>query len=647
MMRAPAGKRVAVLSLAGALCHCFFARAGQWLSFESLLAMSLRTPVALALLLNAPLFALAQSASPASSSTDAPADYVVTATRSPQAAGSTVRPVQVITAEDIRTSGAGSLTDLLRTLGGVEVTRNGGLGQSSSIFMRGANADHTAVLIDGVRIGSATLGTAPLDAIPLALIERVEVLAGPSSSLYGGDAIGGVIQVFTKSAQRSPGLNLSLSAGQQGLRQVAAAYAGKLGTGTELSLGLNRLLSSGYNVTTAGNTDRDGYSNTGLNARLRQQLDGGHALSLQLLRSEGTVHYDGYADDGVDSLSRDRTQTLAVQWTGPLLPGVNSELRAARAWDDTAVSSTYTGTINSTQDQLSWLNRIALGGGTLTAGLEWLRQNVDSDTAYEVTSRTVRSALLGWRAGYGPVAVQADLRHDDNTQFGGHTTAQLGGAWQVDPALRLRASAGSAFKAPSFNLLYYPGFGVPTLQPERSTSLELGADAKLAGVDLGATLFDNRMRDLIDYAPPDYVPANVARAQTRGLALTASTALGRDTRAKLNLTVQSPENSDTGMQLRRRARQFAGLHLSHAMGPVSLGTDLSWVGHRYDATDESAASRMGGYGLVALFATWHVTPEWALEGRVNNLADKAYTTAQGYLPPGRNGQLTLRWTPAL
>jgi vitamin B12 transporter len=608
-----------------------------------------RTPVALALLLTTPLVSLAQSATTTSTANDS-TDYVVTATRSPQLARDSVRPVQVITAEDIRVAGVGSLTDLLRTLGNVEVASNGGLGQPSGIFIRGASSDHTVVLLDGVRIGSASLGTVPLESIPLALIERVEVLAGPSSSLYGSDAIGGVVQIFTKSAQRSPGVNVAATVGQQGLRQLAGAYAARLGD-TEVSLGAHVLTTRGDNVTTADNAfyfnpDRDGYFARGLSARAVQHLTAQHEVGVQFLRSDGKPHFD----DGsvpADSYADNRTQTLAAHWAGPLGQAVQSELRVARAWDKARAVSSFPGFVDTTQDQASWLNHIALGPGRLTAGLEWLKQSLDSDTPYTVSSRSVRAALLGWQASYGALALQADARHDDNSQFGGHTTAQVGAAWRVDPALRFRASAGTAFKAPSFNLLYYPGFGNPDLKPEHGTSMELVLDATLAGTELGATLFDNRQRDLIDYAPPTYTPVNIARARTRGLALTAATALGADTRAKASLTVQDPENRDTGFQLRRRAHAYAGLHLSHRMGPVSLGSDLSWVAHRFDSADESATSRMGGYGLVALFASWNVTPDWALEARVNNVADKAYTTAQGFIPPGRTGQLTLRWTPAL
>jgi vitamin B12 transporter len=609
--------------------------------------MFLRTTVALAAALNAPAFALAQSSAASAASSDT--DFVVTASRAPEAQGRQVRPVQVLTAEDIRQAGAGSLTELLRTLGGVEIASSGGLGQPSSLFMRGANSDHTVVLLDGVRIGSATLGTAALDSVPLAMIERVELLAGPSSSLYGSDAIGGVIQIFTKSSRRSPGLNLAVTVGQPGLRQMAAAYAGRHGD-TELSLGATWLDTDGDNVTTPANTfsynpDRDGYRQHGAHARLSQDLAGGHQVGLQWLRSDGTVHYDD--GPGIDAYAINRTQTLAAFWRGPMGGSVQSEFRLARAWDDADARSSFPGYVNTRQDQASWLHRIALGRGTLTAGLEWLRQSVDSDTPYSVTERSIRSALLGWRAAYGAVSVQADARHDDNSQFGAHTTAQVAAAWQVDPAWRLRASAGSAFRAPSFNLLYYPGFGNPGLKPERANSLELGLDGRLAGLDLGATWFDNRMRELIDYAPPTFAPVNIARAGNRGLALTAAGSLGPATRAKANLTWQDPQNRATGEQLQRRARWFGGLQLSHTLGAMSLGGDLTWVGQRYDSATEAPASRMGGYGLLAVFGSWRMTPDWSLEARVNNLGDKAYETAQGYVSPGRQGQVTLRWTPAL
>ncbi|KAB0575094.1 TonB-dependent receptor [Ideonella dechloratans] len=612
--------------------------------------MFLRTPVALAVALSAPVFVHAQTSGTNLPATDT-TDYVVTASRMPESAAQAVRPVTVITAEDIRQSGAGSVTDLLRTLGGVEITQNGGLGSSSSVFIRGANSDHTVVLVDGVRIGSATLGTAAFESIPLALIERIEVLPGPSSSLYGSDAIGGVIQIFTKSAKRSPGASVALTAGSHDLRQAAASYAAALGEGTQLSLGLNYLSTDGINATTPDNTynynpDRDGLLQRSGQLRLTQQINADHEVGVQWLRSASKGRFDD--GPGIDSYSDSLTQTLGAHWNGQLAQSWRSELSVARSLDQSTAHSSFPGTFDTREDQASWLNRLAAFGGTATVGLEWLKQSVDSTTAYTVDQRTVRSALVGWKGQIGEHALQADVREDRNSQFGHHTTAQLGWGWQLAQDWRLRAAWGSAFHAPTFNTLYYPGFGNADLKPEKSDSYELGLDGKLAGLELGATVFDNHIRDLIDYAPPDYLPANVNKARITGLSLKLGGLLiDRDTRFKANLTWQDPKNDETEQMLRRRARVYGGLHLTHNAGPAQIGTDLSWVGRRYDSADQSAGSAMGAYGLVAVFGSWAFTPEWRLEARVNNLGDKRYTTAQGYSAPGREGQVTLRWTPAL
>ncbi|GAA0764239.1 TonB-dependent receptor [Ideonella azotifigens] len=612
---------------------------------------ALRVPAALALLLQAPLHVAAQTA-PASEASD----YVVTAARSQVVTRDSVRPVTVITAEDIRQAGAGSLTDLLRTMGGVEITHNGGLGQTSSIFMRGASSDHTVLIVDGVRLGSATLGTASFESIPLALIERVEVLPGPSSSLYGADAIGGVIQVFTKSALRSPGATVSLTGGSHNLQQAVAGYAGRIGEQTELSAGIDFLRTDGINATNADNTygynpDKDGYLNRGGHVGITQHFGPDQQVALKLLRSVSKVHYDDGpdpdADTRQDSYSTTVTQTMALQWSGKLSERWQSSVVVGRSVDLSNDYSTFPGTFKTTQQQFGWLNHVALAGGTATAGVEFLKQEVDSDTPYNVTERTIRSGMLGWRGSFGAHSVQIDLRQDRNSQFGNHGTGQLGWAYALDGASRVRASYGTAFHAPTFNELYYPGFGTPDLKPEHSKSFEFGADTRLGGADLTATLFDNRITDLIEYAPPDYLPHNVAKARIKGLVLTAGGQITRDLRAKLNFTWQDPLNEETDDQLRRRARVFGGLHLVQQLGTAQVGSDLTWVGKRYDADVESADARMGAYGLVDLFAGWAITPQWRVEGRVNNLADKRYTTAQGYNSPGREAQLTLRWTPPL
>lgn len=612
--------------------------------------MFFRTPIAMALAVAAPLLAHAQTTA-SSEVTDAPdgTDYVVTATRTPQVARDSLRPVTVITAQDIQQSGVSSVIDVLRVLGGVEVSSNGGMGHTSSVYIRGANSDHTALLIDGVRVGSATSGSATLEGIPLALIDRIEILPGPASSLYGSDAIGGVIQVFTKSPERSPGLSVAATAGSEGLRQWSATYAAKFNEGTSLSVGASSLSTDGINATLPSssyyNADRDGFVQRSAEVRLDQRINADHEVGVNYLRSDGKAHYD--SGSTVDPYTNSATQTLGLHWNAQLMPLWRSELRLARSLDFSSDHSDYPGTFNTTQQQLSWLNYVPVLGGTASAGLEWLKQSVESSTVYDETERTVRSGMVGWRGAFGAQSVQLDLREDRNSQFGDHTTGQVAWAWNFSQDWRVRAAWGSAFHAPSFNDLYYPGYANPDLQPEKSDNYELGLDGKLAGLDVGATIFDNHIRDLIDSVAPDYLPVNVDKAEIRGLTLKASGAIDKATRFKANLTWQDPENSDTHQQLARRSRIFAGLHLTHQFGRFAAGTDLAWVGKRYDAGTPSDASRMGAYGLVSLFGAWTITPQWQLEARLDNLTDRQYQTALGYRSAGRQGQVTLRWTPDL
>lgn len=603
---------------------------------------------ALALAFSLPVSLNARAQSDASN----PSSVVVTGARMPEAASQSVRPVQVLTADDIAASGVRSLPDLLATLGGVESLSSGGLGQLSSVFIRGANSNHTVVLVDGVRIGSATSGAAAMESLPLALIDRVEVLAGASSSLYGADAVGGVIQVFTKRADNKPFAAVALTVGETDLGQLSAAYAARHGD-TELTLGANVLRTAGINATTTDNTysynpDRDGYWNRSAQARVAQRLGGGHQVDLQWLRSDGKVHFDD--SPSIDSYAINRTQTLSAHWAGPWGPAVQSEFRLARAWDKADSVSAYPSNLSTTQDQASWLNHVALGAGQLNLGLEWLNQQVDSaGTAYSVTSRSIAGALLGWHARYGALAVQADARYDDNSQFGGHPTGQLAAAWQMDASTKLRASVGTAFKAPTFNDLYAPAAwgSNPALQPERSTGLELGADWRHSDTTVGLTWFDNRVRNLIAY-DANFVLANISRADTKGLTLNATTALDSATQLRMSLSAQDPRNVDTGAQLLRRARVFGDLNLSRQMGALRLGGALHLAGRRDDMNwNTYAVEHLGGYGLLALYGSWQFRPEWALEARVNNLADKAYVQAIGYTTPGRQAQMTLRWTPAL
>ncbi|MCB1997244.1 MAG: TonB-dependent receptor, partial [Rhodoferax sp.] len=268
-----------------------------------------------------------------------------------------------------------------------------------------------------------------------------------------------------------------------------------------------------------------------------------------------------------------------------------------------------------------------------------------SDTAFTQTSRRVSSLFAGWS---GHVAaghrLQLALRHDDDSQFGGHGTGNLGWNWALAPGWRLSAAAGTAFKAPSFNDLYYPlqwGYqGNPDLAPERSRSAEIGLHHQAGAWRVDATAFDNRIRDLIAINDSFTSVANVGRARIRGLTLRTHWAAG-PWAARAEATWQTPENVDTGADLVRRAHRFGSAGLDWRSGAWQAGAELVAVGARYN--DAANTDALGGHGLVNLHARWAVTPHWALSARVDNLADRAYTQVRGYDTPGRRGVIALHW----
>jgi vitamin B12 transporter len=560
---------------------------------------------------------------------------VVTASRFPQARSQTLQPVTVITAEEIARSGQQTLVEVLQALGGVEVVSNGGFGQPTAVFMRGANAGHTLVLVDGMRIGSATTGTTALENLPLSQIERIEVVPGQLSSLYGSDAIGGVIQVFTKGGKGMPETSAAIGAGTYDSRSVNAGVNRLLG-GTEVSLNAGYFETAGLDATKPSSffhdPDRDGYRNASVSAKLAHHLGSGHELGLTVFQSEGTTHFD--SGTGADDVNRQTLSAYALYSRNQITRAWQSLLRVAESTDDSRVSGAFPGFFTTRQPQVTWQNDIVVGPGTAIAGVEYVEQHVASDTAYTQTSRDVAAVFGGYTGQAGRHSWQANLRQDDNSQFGSHATGLMGYAYALTPALKLRAAAATAFKAPTFNDLYFPGFSNPNLRPERSRSREAGLNYQLGGQRLSATYFENRITDLI-VLDPTFTPQNLARARIKGTELAYQARL-RDWQARAQAAFQDPVDEETGTSLPRRARQYASVAISRAAGPWRLGGEIVASGERFDTSGEEPATRMHGYGLLNLTGSYAFSRALSLRARWNNVFDRDYELAQNFNTPGSN-----------
>ncbi|MDP2829394.1 MAG: TonB-dependent receptor [Sulfuricellaceae bacterium] len=579
-------------------------------------------------------------------------EIVVTASRSPQAIKDVIPDISVITQEDIRLAGQSSLAEILQGQPGVEMASNGGPGSSASVYLRGANSGHTLVLVDGMRLGSATLGATALENIPPEQIERIEILRGPASHLYGSDAIGGVINIITRHGTGKPGVNVSAGIGSFNTANLSGGFGGEIGR-TRFSLQAGYRETDGISAYSANNPgfvgqnqDKDGYRNRSLTARLEQTLAAGHVLGIDGFVSQGQNHYDGYTSS-VDYYHDQTLSTFSIYGRNRVTENWNSLLRLGSGADHSSDYSTAKDVFNTNQTQFLWQNDIKTGPGDATLGVERLEQKVDGSTAYAVTSRTIQSFYAGYRMQSGGHMLQANLRNDDNSQFGSHATGYLGYNYRFAPQWQLGASGGTAFKAPTFNDLYYPGSGNPDLKAESSRNLEASLRFEGNRQHFSAVVFDNQIDDLIAWAPIapgswEWRPDNINEASLRGV--TFSWQRGFDAfDLSATATFQQPEDAQTGKQLINRAREHGSLKLGRTLGAWRASGEWMLSGERF--ADGFNTQKMGGYGILNLSVRYALEKDWSVLARVNNLLDKEYELAQGYGTPGVNVFVGLSYQP--
>jgi vitamin B12 transporter len=569
---------------------------------------------------------------------------VVTATRIPQSRAEASHAVVVISREEIEKSGHLSLVELLQARGGVEITNSGGLGQPSAVSIRGAEPRHTLVLIDGLRIGSATAGGTAFENIPLNQIERIEIVPGPLSSVYGSDAIGGVIQIFTRSGA---GGSARAGVGAFGTREASASYGRRIDD-TEFSFSAGVLESSSFDAGKPAlpfaqhHPDSDRYRNRNFSARLARHVAAGHTLGFTAFHSEGAAHFD--AGLATDDVNRQTLQAYSIYSRNRISAHWSSLLRIGTSRDDSDTVGAFPGYFRTDQHQATWQNELRLPIGTAVAGLEYLDQRVASNTLFKQTGRTVSSAFAGYGGAFGRHNLQLNARHDNNSQFGGRDTGSIGYGYRFAEALRLRASTGTAFKAPTFNDLYFPDFppfffSNPNLRPERSRSREVGIDYRSADRQLAVTAFQSDISDLITVFtdPVTFVSntQNLSQVRIEGLEIGwRGTFWGWQTRAQV--TLQSPRDEMTGAQLRRRAKEYGSVGVERNLGPLRFGAEVVGSGERYDSTNEAPNTRLHGYGLLNLTAGYAFSRDWSVNARWNNVLDRDYELIQFFNTPRSN-----------
>lgn len=592
------------------------------------------------------------------------APVIVTATRTPQPASEVLSDNISIGSEEIARSGAGSLVDLLQRQRGIEVARNGGAGASSSIYIRGASNNQSILLIDGVRTGSSSVGGVAWSAIPLSAIDHIEIVYGPLSSLYGADAIGGVIQLFTKKGVAStPQISASAGAGSDATRQYDASVAGATGGEHSFSYALSagKERSDGFSAIKPGsfyyNPDKDGYNKENASGRFTLQLAKGHELGLLFLQSRLNAQHDNgpapYYVHGVQKL-----ENLAVFTKNQLLPNWSSQFQLSqvrdKSTDDGGTLSWDQFQLNATQTSATWQNDINIGADVLQILFDHSKEEVRSSISPELShDRTTKSVAASYNLKRDRHLATLSLRNDDSSQYGAKTTGAVGYGYRITSALRANASFGTSFHAPTVYDLYsaFNGapVGIPGNRPEKGRNAEAGLHFDDGALQLGAVYYRNRLTDLLVYGfPCPFDPAtysggctyNVNNAVLEGVSLSARRRFGAF-HASGNLDLQDPRDEKTGNTLARRAKKHGNIALEYDAGALKAGVDLQMAGKRYD--NAANTNTMGGYGLINLFATYQVGPEWSLLARWDNVTDKQYEQAKSFATPGSKVFVGLRY----
>ena len=584
------------------------------------------------------------------------ATVVVTATRTNQSIDDALSAVTIITRADIEARQATSVQELLTGEAGVQISNNGGLGKATALFLRGTDADQVLVLVDGVKLTSATLGTTAFEYLPVEEIERIEIVRGPRSSLYGSEAVGGVIQIFTRRGHGEPQLTASAGGGSHNTENASAGFSGST-SGLSYSASSSYLGSDGY-VSCRGTPvppgggcftfdfTPDGFHNASQSARIGYDFSDTANVEVTALRAQGGTRFAGTFVNHESFVQ----QTAGVTGRWSPLSSLHLTIRAGQSRDEArddlnSVPQTRFDTLHSQGTlQADW--QLA-PQHLLTLGTDAQRDSVASSVGYAVSSRRDIGGFLEYQGGFASERFSISARHDDNEQFGGQATGSAAWSHRFAGGRRLTASFGSAFRAPTFNELYYPFFGNPALRPEHSRSAELGLDGSRGEAQWSLHTFETRVKDLIAF-DSSFLPANIGTAVIRGAEgqLTA-----RRAGSTLSFVItwldprnRTPGSAEGGNLLPRRARLSSRLELGHQWASVHFSARLNAVGRRFE--DLANTQRLGGYITLDLLGSFAPAQQWSVEAKLANVSGRRYETAEFYPQDGRTGWITLRYHPS-
>lgn len=549
-------------------------------------------------------------------------DEIIVTAKNSQTESSFLQSADVFTISELEIAQAIDLPTLIDQIAGISFRDSGGRGSATSVFIRGAANSQIIVLIDGVRVGSATLGAAALNSYPIEAVERVEVIKGPFSSIYGADAAGGVIQIFTKKGGEGNGA-ISAKVGTDSFSEFGLALNGKsdkfsyhLALQAEDTDGIDRT-----SILSGGNEDTDGFEEEALSIGLAYEISDKTKAELSILKTDNTVQFDNTfgSDPGLETDTETFSSALnittlfdnGITWTNTL--GIND--------DQSITNGAFPSDITTNRDSLgSEISLNLSSGSVLTTGVDYYDENIETLADFDVTDRDNKGiyALLTGNIAKFNYAVSA--RYDDNSAYGSNTNGSASVGYRLNDELRLSFSYGTAFIAPSFNYLYFPNFGNSDIMPEESESAEISLTGTYTNLFWKLTAYQADIENLFSFDPVTFTAANVGEAEFQGLELTVKAVVAQ-WNLEFNADLLDATDKVTGIELDDRAERTLRFIANRDFGNLNVRFDIKNESGRHD----NRGTELSSYTLVDTSAIYQLNDKVKLYAEVDNLFDKDYT----------------------
>ncbi|EAW4070896.1 TonB-dependent vitamin B12 receptor BtuB [Salmonella enterica] len=593
-----------------------------------------------------------------------PDTLVVTANRFQQPVNSVLAPTDVVTREDIQRWQSKDLNDVMRRLPGVDISQSGGMGKSSSLYVRGTESRHVLVLIDGVPMARAGISNAiDIGQLPVSLVQRIEYIRGSRSAVYGSGAIGGVVNIITMSNDEKSQINAGM--GSDGYQTYDGIMNKRFGDtivtaagAYETTRGFNIQPDSPYN----GDSDRDGYRNKlfwgGVQHKFNDNVSGffrGYGYTANSDYDQGSYGYVG---------GNDEAQNYTQSWDAGLQysSGIYSSQLIAnyqhiKDYNYSNDLGRYAGDAsldNMEQRYIQWGNSVEVGHGAVSGGADWKQEKLTSSstTKADTYKRDTTGLYLTGQQQIDSVTLEASGREDHDEQFGWHGTWQTAAGWEFVDGYRATLSYGTGFLAPSlgqqygatrFASSYGPGIAAnPNLKPEESRQWEAGIDGLTGPLDWRLSAYHYKVQNLIDYKDNQYV--NLKSATIKGLEWTGNITTG-PVDHHLTLQYVDPRDDETNKVLYRRAKQQVKYELTGQIFELGWNVMYQYLGERYDKDfDNNRDVKMGGLSLWDIGVSYPLTSHLTVRGKIANLFDKDYETVYGYQTAGREYTLSGSYT---